>query len=309
MKNHWDFADQLRRYGPNATPFHGTIAEARRYCAWVARSHYENFSVISMFVPWRLVKHMEAVYAYCRWSDDLADEAANPQEAIDLLQWWRAELEQCPTGTLRHPVFVALRETMSEFQIPLEPFHALLNAFVQDQHVNRYATFIELLGYCENSANPVGQLVLYLARSATPENVRLSNYICTALQLTNFWQDVRRDWENLHRIYLPAEDRLHFGWTDDMMATKQTTPEFVKLLEFEVARTRQFFDAGQPLLRRIPREYRPMIELFIRGGRAILDRIEAQDYDVWTARPKLSKFDKFRLMLEPMWKRLTGKYW
>src|SRR5437588_86311 len=184
------FARELRRFGPNRSFAPVRPAQAWSYCSRLARSHYENFSVASLLLPRRLLRHFHAVYAYCRWADDLADEAGGGSHALSLLRWWREQLLRCYDGKPQHPVMVALRETIRRFQIPPEPFLNLLFAFEQDQIVKRYQTYDQLLGYCRNSANPVGHLVLYLCEAYNPANAALSDHVCTALQLANFWQDV-----------------------------------------------------------------------------------------------------------------------
>jgi len=303
----WNFADQLARHGPAAQPWAGSPHAARSYCAWVTRAHYENFSVASVFLPRRLVPHFQAVYAYCRWADDLADDAGGGERALDLIAWWRRELLACYGGDVRHPVFAALLGTIRRFEIPPDPFLDLLCAFEQDQRVTRYATFADLLDYCRRSADPVGRLVLYMSDAFNEDTAILSDHICTGLQLTNFWQDVRRDSEMLGRVYLPEDDRRRFGYADADLAAKRFTPPFRDLMKFEVTRTRQLFDAGEPLLGKLPRDVRPDIALFFRGGRAILDRIEAQGYDVWAARPRLSKTAKAKLVLGMAWDRVAGR--
>ena len=308
MASGWNFAEQLARHGPAAPPWAGSLHAARAYCAWVTRTHYENFAVASVFLPRRLVPHFQAVYAYCRWADDLADETGGGERALRLLAWWRDELRACYAGEARHPVFAALRQTITRFAIPPAPFLDLLSAFEQDQRVKRYATFTELLDYCRLSANPVGRLVLYLCDSFNSETAILSDHICTGLQLTNFWQDVRRDLETLDRVYLPDEDRRRFGYSDADLHAKRFTPAFRDLLEFEVTRTRQLFDAGEPLLGQLPRNVQPDIALFLRGGRAILDRIEAQGFDVWADRPRLTKAAKAKLVLGTLRDRIAGRF-
>jgi squalene synthase HpnC len=312
----WDFARELRRWGPpkqepgvrgqgsgkpglssSLTPDSCllTPAWARAYCARVARTHYENFTVASALLPRRLVRHFHAVYAYCRWSDDLADETAGGQVALDLIAWWRGELLSCYDGTPRHPVTVALRETIRRFAIPPDPFLNLLVAFEQDQRVKRYDTFDQLLGYCRNSANPVGHLVLYLFGCFDAKRAALADEVCTGLQLANFWQDVARD-HAIGRVYLPAEDRRAFGYADADLVARRFTQEFGSLLCFEVDRAEGFFDRGEALLPLLPREARVDVDLFIRGGRAILRAIHHADYDVWTQRPEVSKWEKLKLL-------------
>ncbi|MBX7104688.1 MAG: squalene synthase HpnC [Gemmataceae bacterium] len=289
------FATDLARWGPHRAYDAPPAPAARAYCRRLAETHYENFSVASMFVPRRLLRHFHNVYAYCRWSDDLADETTQGTTALQLLAWWRDELRACYDGTPRHPVFVALRETIQQFDIPPEPFLALLSAFEQDQRVKEYTTFEELCDYCRRSADPVGRLVLYLGQCHDETRGRLSDSICTGLQLANFWQDVARDLD-LGRVYLPREDRERFHYPDSDLHAKCMTPAFRDLLRFEVARTRSLFEEGLPLVPMMPRDLRIQIELFAQGGLAILRKIEQQNFDVWTARPKLSKLDKARLM-------------
>ncbi|MDY3563511.1 squalene synthase HpnC [Gemmata sp. JC673] len=291
----WDFARELARWGPGALAA-PRLRDARAYCAGVAKSHYENFTVVSLLLPRRLITHFHAVYAYCRWSDDLADETAGGQTALDLIAWWRQELMSCYGGEPRHPVTLALRETVRRFDIPPDPFLALLVAFEQDQRVKRYDTFEQLAGYCANSANPVGHLVLRLFECFDAERAALSDEVCTGLQLANFWQDVARDLD-IGRVYLPAEDRARFGYSDEDLDARRCTPQFLELMRFEVARARGYFARGAALLPLLPRAARVDVDLFIRGGEAILDAIERQGYDVWARRPEVSKVAKAKLLL------------
>lgn len=288
------FEQELTRLGPEQSRTF-TLPQARRYCGRLARQHYENFSVASILLPRRLLPHFHAIYAYCRWADDLGDETGGGQRALDLLQWWREELLRCYQGQPRHPVMVALRATIQRFRIPPQPFLELLLAFEQDQRVKRYGTFAELLEYCRHSANPVGRLVLYLCECHDAERAALSDHICTGLQLANFWQDVARDLD-IGRVYLPEEDRQHFGYPDTDLEGRRFTPAFAELLRFEVERARELFRQGMPLVARMPAEVRGDIELFARGGLAILDKIEERGFDVWSARPSLSKWEKARLV-------------
>lgn len=279
-----------------AIPEHApSLVEARQYCRRLARSHYENFSVATWFLPKHLRQHFCNVYAYCRISDDLGDEVGNRDLSLQLLDQWEAELEACYSGHSRHPVFVALAETISRFNIPQQPFADLLKAFRQDQTVTRHATFEDLLGYCRYSANPVGHLVLYLCGYCDDERQQLSDYTCTALQLANFWQDVSVDYEK-GRIYIPVEDLNTLGVVEDAVSAKRNTGAFRELMRFEVERTRDLFRRGRPLIGKVNRELAIDLELFSRGGEEVLHAIEKQEYAVLGRRPAISKFRKAALL-------------
>ncbi len=200
-----------------------SLQEAQQYCSRLAHSHYENFSVVTWFLPKHLHQHFYNVYAYCRISDDLGDEVGDPQQSLALLDEWEAELERCYSGEPRHPVFVALQPTVREFDIPQHEFSDLLQAFRQDQTTTRYPTFDDVLGYCRYSANPVGHLVLYLCGYRDAERQKLSDYTCTALQFANFWQDVAVDYGK-GRIYLPLEDLAKYGVSESDIAHRRATP-------------------------------------------------------------------------------------
>jgi squalene synthase HpnC len=270
-------------------------SDAYAYCERLARSHYENFSVASWFLPKRLRQHFFNVYAYCRISDDLGDETGDRAASLLLLDEWEAELNACYDGSPRHPVFVALAGTVREFDIPKQTFADLLTAFRQDQTVTRCETFDDLVGYCRYSANPVGHLVLYLCGYRDPERQQLSDFTCTALQLANFWQDVTTDYEK-GRIYLPLEDLKHFQVSEEDIAGKRNSFAFREMMDFEVARAREWFDRGLPLIGKVSRELAIDLELFSRGGQEILNAIEHQDYAVLGRRPAISKSRKLALV-------------
>jgi len=273
-----------------------SLSEAREFCRRITRSHSENFSVATLFLPRRLLPHFYAVYAYCRFADDLADESESEPRALQKLADWRDELLSTYAGEPRHPITVALADAIQRFAIPSQPFLDLIAAFEQDQRVKRYETYSELLDYCRRSADPVGRILLYLFEYFDERRAELSDRICTALQLTNFWQDVARDFE-IGRVYLPREDREQFQYSYDDLQAKRFTPSFAALMRFEVARARDLFDRGLPLVDLVPKTVRTDVELFARGGLAILRKIEEQDYNVWQRRPRLNKFDKARLMI------------
>jgi squalene synthase HpnC len=272
-----------------------TLADAHAYCQRLARSHYENFSVASWFLPERLRQHFFNVYAYCRVSDDLGDEVGDAAASLQLLDQWEGELNACYDGHPRHPVFVALAETVQEFEIPKQEFADLLIAFRQDQSVGRYETFTDLLGYCHYSANPVGHLVLYLCGYRDPERQQLSDYTCTALQLANFWQDVSADFQR-GRIYLPLEDLRRFEVVEHTIRTADNSDAFCEMMRFEVERARQWFAQGLPLVKKVNRELAVDLDLFSRGGQEILNAIERQGYAVLGRRPAISKARKMALV-------------
>src|ERR1700721_2033975 len=278
-------------------------AEAREYCRRLARSHYENFSVASWFLPERLRQDFFNVYAYCRISDDLGDEVGDPNASLQLLDQWEAELDACYAGSPRHPVFVALAETVRKCEIPKQTFVDLLTAFRQDQRVSRYSTFDDVVGYCRYSANPVGHLVLYVCGYRDAERQALSDFTCTALQLANFWQDVSVDYSN-GRIYLPLEDLRRFDVTEDDIAAQRNSSAFCDMMRFEVNRARDWFRRGLPLIEQVDRDLSIDIELFSRGGQEILDAIEAQGYNVLGRRPAISKSRKLVLVARVAWRKM-----
>ncbi|MBZ5646651.1 MAG: squalene synthase HpnC [Acidobacteriia bacterium] len=278
---------------PESAP---SLSEARAYCERLARRHYENFSVATWFLPSKLRLHFYSLYAYCRISDDLGDEVGDPAQSLALLDQWEQELNACYEGEPRHPVFVALRETVHACDIPKHEFSDLLTAFRQDQTVTRYETFDHLLGYCRYSANPVGHLVLYACGYRDAERQQLSDRTCTALQLANFWQDVTVDYAK-GRIYLPLESLRKFGVSEGDIAQRRATPQFLELMRFEVSRARAWFESGLPLAKKVDRDLAIDIELFSRGGQEILNAIERQSYDVLKGRPVISKSRKLWLVL------------
>src|SRR4029079_1772204 len=221
-----------------------SLAAARQYCRKLATNHYENFSVATWFLPKRLRQHFCNVYAYCRISDDLGDEVGDPSTSLRLLEEWQTELNACYAGNPRHPVFVALAETVTVFDIHQTTFADMLTEFRQDQTVTRFPTFKEVVRYCHYSANPVGHLVLYMCGYRDAERQELSDFTCTALQLANFWQDVRRDLQDLDRIYLPLESMRQFGVSEQQLHEARVDDAYRALIRFEVARAEELFSRG-----------------------------------------------------------------
>ncbi|MFP5226579.1 MAG: squalene synthase HpnC [Acidobacteriota bacterium] len=283
-----------------------TLDEARAWCRTLAETHYENFHVASWFLPTRLRPHFHAIYAYCRVSDDLGDEVGDPGASLALLDLWGAELDACYRGEARHPVFVALAETVRACDIPKEPFADLLVAFRQDQTVTRFPTMDDLFAYCRYSANPVGRIVLYACGYRDDERFTLSDKTCTALQLANFWQDVRVDYMK-GRVYLPQEDMDRFGVDEISIAARSFSPQFRELMRYEVDSAAALFRAGLPLIDRVDRELAVDLDLFSRGGLEILRAIERQNYNVLTSRPSISKPRKAGLLLRALARKFTSR--
>lgn len=292
------FADDLLRYGPHALRGdrvrEPTLDEASAYCRSLARRHYENFTVASWLLPRHLRTHFCHIYAYCRWSDDLADELDSTEQSRQLLAWWEGQLDDCLAGRARHPVFVALRATIDQFAIPRRPLADLLIAFRQDQERTRYRDWPQLEDYCRYSANPVGELVLYLGRCHAPENVAMSDSICTGLQLANFCQDVCRDFAR-GRIYLPQDEWVQFGVDEALFGQRQAHDALRALLAFQVDRAERLLETGWPLVDHVPKELRIDVSLFVQGGLAILAAIRRARHDVWSSRPTVSRLAKMAI--------------
>jgi len=274
-------------------------SEAEAYTRWLANRHYENFHVVTFLLPRRLHQDFYNVYAFCRWADDLGDEIGDAAESLRLLEWWRGETEAMYAGRATHPVFVALTETAVRRSLPKEPFLDLIRAFVQDQTVTRYRTYEDLYGYCRCSANPVGRLVLCLFGHDDAERRRLSDATCTALQLANFWQDVPADLEK-GRIYLPLEVLERHGSSEADVLARRATPGFRAALKEAVGVARELFREGLPLANKVERRLAVDVELFSRGGMRILEKIEAQNYDVFARRPVIGRTERVWLLLRTL---------
>jgi squalene synthase HpnC len=271
--------------------------EAEAYTRRLATGHYENFTVVSIFLPAELRQDFYNVYAFCRWADDLGDELGDTSESLRMLAWWRAELEAMYAGQPpRHPVFVALAPTVDKRRLPIKPFADLITAFELDQTITRHADRAAVLRYCECSANPVGRLVLMLGGYFDEERFRLSDATCTGLQLANFWQDVSVDIEK-DRIYLPQDLLTRHGVSEDDLRHRRATPAFVACMREAVAWAQEFFVTGLALPPTLNRRLAIDVELFNQGGLRILEKIKAQNYDVLRQRPKVSKTEGVRLLL------------
>jgi squalene synthase HpnC len=271
--------------------------EALEYTRWLATHHYENFHVVSFFLPKHLHQDFYNVYAFCRWADDLGDEIGDPQESLRLLAWWRNELQAMYSGEASHPVFVALKRTVDLHNIPVDPFDRLIRAFEQDQIVTRYQSFDDVFGYCVNSANPVGHLVLYLCSYRDSERQRLSDFTCTALQLTNFWQDIATDVKK-NRVYLPLDLVSNCDYTIEELFALKYDDRFEAIMREAVRVAEDLFRKGLPLIEMVDRRLALDIELFSRGGMKILEKIRNQRYNVLSARPHISKAQRVGILLQ-----------
>ena len=287
------------------------LEAARAWCRRLASEHYENFTVATRLVPPRLRQDLANVYAYARWSDDLADEAATPAAAAVALADWRQRLEACFAGAPNHPVFVALADTARATGLSIVPFADLLDAFDEDRSHDslgttvRYATRAHLLDYCRKSAAPVGRIVLALEGCHDAELVAMSDSICSGLQLVNFWQDIRRD-RLAGRVYLPGHDMARHGVDEAMLDEPAASPPLRRLVADEVEWARRCFDLGAPLVRRAPAVLRPAIGMFLGGGRAVADAIERAAFDTLSRRPVVGRMRKAALAARAWWGTLTA---
>jgi squalene synthase HpnC len=308
---------QLDVYGPD-TCAAMSPDEARRWCRRLATSRYENFSVLSAVVPGELRDDFAAVYAFCRWADDLGDEIGDVERSTELLGWWREELEQCFAGEPRHPVFVALEPVIRKHDLPIKPFDDLIRAFEQDQRVTRYETWADVVAYCTLSADPVGRIVLMLLGEPRDEKLfRRSDEICTALQLTNHWQDIRRDILERDRIYVPRElvkidqfeERLRGSAEQGWAVDRTFLPESRKLVRELVDRTWPYYERGGKLLDDLAPRSRPIVWLLAAGGMRVLRIIEHWNYETVLHRPRLSRPTKMMLVARAWWgaRRARGR--
>jgi len=322
---------QLDTFGPDRCK-QLSYEEAARYTRQLAESQYENFTVVSWLLPRRLREDFRNVYAFCRWADDLGDETGDREQSLKLLAWWRREIDACYADEPRHPVFVALHRTIRTHDIPRKPFDDLVDAFVQDQTVTRYPTWEQVLDYCTRSADPVGRLVLYLCGYRDEQRQKLSDATCTALQLANFWQDVRRDVVERDRVYIPQDVASRHGLDVALMAraiqidheagprcgscgtSRQVPaagmnallPAYRGTIRELVKRTWPLFEQGRALWPLVSRDVRVDIKLFTLGGESILRMIRRLNYNTLTTRPSLSKGAKAALMLRAVAGKLTG---
>ena len=254
--------------------------------AVLARVQGENFPVASHLLPRRERGHLLALYGFARLADELGDEA--PGDRLAALDWLESELDLAYSGNAQHSLLRALEPTLRDCQLPRRAFLALIEANRLDQRVSRYRTWEQLLGYCELSANPVGELVLGVLGLASPERVKLSGWICTALQLTEHWQDLAEDLAR-GRVYLPAEDLARCGCKESDLHLAHAGAPLRRVLAWEVARTHELLDRGAPLIGTLRGRAKLAVAAFLGGGRAALAAIERAGYDVLAGPPRAGR--------------------
>jgi squalene synthase HpnC len=277
-----------------------TVPQAFQFCERLARDHYENFPVASLLVPKEKRRHIYAIYSFARIADDYADEPGlTPAERVNSIVEWEEQLIDAYRGHAHHPVFVALQETVDRFEIPVDLFQRLLRAFRSDVTTHRYDSFENVLEYCENSANPIGRLMLLLFNYRSETTMEFSDSICTALQLTNFWQDVSVDLKK-DRVYIPLDEIREFGYSEEELVGLHCSQAFKELMCYQVERTEQMFQEGRPLLSEVGSDLRMELNLTWKGGMRILKKIEQQDYNVLACRPSLSLLDKTSILFSSL---------
>jgi len=314
----------LNRFGPEVSPSESmSLAQAQQYVHDFTHAHGENFSVISFLVRKDVRQDFEAVYAFCRASDDLGDEVGDTQQSLSLLTWWRNELKQCIQGQPRHPIYVALAKTIERHDLSEQLFHDLLDAFVQDQTVQRYNDWEQLLGYCRRSADPVGRLVLLMLGYRDEAMLELSDATCSALQLVNFWQDVRRDILERDRVYIPRDIAQQHGLDVEQLAeaikaheadnANAITPELRQQASATIKAlmkpTEALFSKGHLLWPKLHRRDRALIRCFSLGGETVGKKIAQQRYDTVLRRPRMSQWDKGRLLMMVAMQTVAGRLW
>lgn len=295
---------------------HQDLDAAQAFCTKVAKRHYENFIISNWFTPKHIKQHIQNIYAFCRYGDDLGDDAPHsPEGRTALLNEWMDDLcrayhsdEEPWSGNPRHPILIAVKQTAAEFAIPLKPFQQLIEAFKLDQIQNRYASFQELRHYCIHSADPVGHLFLHVYGHDDAALRILADHTCTALQLANHWQDVGRDLDQ-DRIYMPLDEMSRFGYTLEMYRARTVNDEWRALMRYQVDRTRTWFSSGEALWSEVDPRLAVDLQMFTMGGVAILDAIEHQGYDTWTRRPKVGRIKQMRMLFKcrKMWKEAHKK--
>ena len=279
-----------------------SLDQAYRQCLALARSHYENFPVASGLLPRSYRRPVAAIYAFARTADDYADEGdLPPARRLARLDDYAARLDRLDQAR-DDPIFVALADTIARFGLPVALFHDLLTAFRLDVTKTRYADFAQVMDYCRYSANPVGRLLLHLFDEASPDNLRRSDAVCSALQLINFYQDLAQDFDESNRIYLPQDEMAAHGVGEDHFRERRSDAAMDALMAEQIRRARQMMLYGAPLGRRLKGRFGLELRLIIAGGLRILDALERLETDRF-ARPRLRRRDWLGMVTDALWRR------
>ncbi len=285
-----------------------TSDAAFEYCARLTAAHYENFPVASLFLPEEQRPYVQAIYAFSRCADDFADEGAMPASArLELLDDWERKLDRAYEGEADHPVFIALAETVRRNSIPRQYLADLLSAFRQDVVRKRYDTVPDLLDYCSRSANPVGRIVLHIFGHRDESLCLLSDEICSALQLANFWQDIGVDLEK-DRLYLPLAEMERHGYTEADWRGRVVDDRFRSLMRSMVSMTREKFRAGVSLPGLAEREIALELRLVWLGGMTILREVDRSGYELYNTRPTLGRRAKLGILLRGFFMRDLSRF-
>jgi len=275
-----------------------TLANSYSHCQKIATGHYENFPVGSILVPRAQRPHFYSIYAFARGADDFADEGdLSASERLTNLENWRELLIQCQKQDVNHPVFTALAETIKVCQLPLQLFHDLIDAFVWDVKHSRHSTFNDLLEYSRCSANPVGRLILLLFGYKDEHLHQMSDNICTALQLTNFWQDVLVDLDK-DRIYIPQEEQKNFGYSETDLKSRLYNENYVRMMQSLAERTENLFLQGKPLCCAVGGRLGIELRLVWLGGSSLLQALQEQKFNVFNHRPTIKTKTKIKILLK-----------
>lgn len=273
------------------------LDDAFKYCEKITRNHYENFPVASLLIPYEKRPYIQCIYSFARIADDFADEDnLTKEQRLFLLDEWENKLQMCYQGKAEHPVFIALNETVSKLNIPIELLQNLIVAFKMDVIKNRYQNFNELLDYCNYSANPVGRLVLLVFGYNDDKLFKLSDSICTALQLTNFCQDVKVDLQK-NRVYLPEDEMLLNNYSYDELFKNVYNQNFINLMTMQVSRAKSMFYDGVDLIDFVDKDLQLELKLVWLGGMSVLKKIKKNRYNVFSQNIKLNLFDKIIIFL------------
>ncbi len=284
-----------------------TLQQAYQHCQQIVRNHYENFPVASWFLPKKLRLPISVIYAFARHADDLADEGElDDNQRYIALEQYQSDLKTAlENNDSDNPVLLALTDVIKTHQLPTELFYDLLTAFKMDTKNKRYPTFDAVLNYCHYSANPVGRLLLHLHKQNTPENLKYSDCICTALQLVNFYQDIHQDINENNRIYIPTNELEKFKVTEQHFSEKINDSNMHKLMQYQIKRAKKIMLSGTALGQQLPGLFGLEIRLIIQGGLSITDKL--QKLSNLFDRPRLTRTDKFVMLWHALRKTNPGQ--